>query len=88
MGGIMIEKNDLLCCADAFMALTGIPHDKTLSYRMFGDSKRLTDLRGDGDITVSRFNNAMRWLVQHWPEGAARPAVLGRYEPPLKEDAA
>lgn len=75
----MIEKSAFLAAVDAFKALTGVKHDKTLSFRIFGDSKRITSMRGTGDITVSRFNAAMFWLVEHWPDGHALPDGLKPY---------
>lgn len=70
---------DLLVVADAWKAATGIERDTTLSHRMFGDSKRLGQLREGRDITVGRFNAAMTWFAANWPEGAAMPAMLAAW---------
>ena len=74
---MMIRVSDLVLLCDAFREAAGGLPESTLSHRMFGDSKRLTILRGGvADITVGRFNRSMRWLRDNWPEGAAMPALL------------
>lgn len=71
-----LRVEDLLAAADAWKEATGIGRDTTLSHRMFGDSKRLGQLREGRDITVGRFNAAMAWMAAHWPEGRAVPELL------------
>lgn len=58
----------LLSVSDRYMALAGIGEEKTLSYRVFGDSKKLTALRDGSDITLTRFNAAMGWFAAQWPD--------------------
>lgn len=85
-----LDISTLLCLCDLFRALTGVAEEKTLSYRMLGDSKRLGQLRESGEITVGRFNGAMEWLAGRWPAGSDFPAELAPYrlETPTTEDAA
>lgn len=77
----MMTKADLLALFDEF--LTGSPGlpEKTLSYRIFQDSKTITNLRGAADITLGRCNMALRWLAANWPPERALPAALGPYVP-------
>ena len=90
----MITKLTLVAVADRFRVAAGDMREVTLSYRIFGDSKKLSALRGSADITVGRFNAAMQWMAEHWPEGHERPAALLRYvkppqvPEPSEEDAA
>lgn len=67
----------LLSVADAYKAALGI-EDTTVSARVFNDSKKLTALRSGADITVGRFNAAMRWFDENWPNDVDRPAFLPR----------
>ncbi|AZB70155.1 MULTISPECIES: hypothetical protein [Cereibacter] len=59
--------DDLLKQADAYKEAFGIDSDATVSYRVFGDSKKLSALRAGADITVSRFNAAMDWFEKNQP---------------------
>lgn len=69
----------LLGIADAYLAVKPIP-DKTLSSRVFGDSKKLAALRAGGDLTTARYLAAIQWFAQNWPRGAKWPAVIERPE--------
>lgn len=64
----MITIDSLITRVDDYKKLSGIPEDSKVSWRIFGDSKKLSALRSGGDITVTRFNSAMRWLDANWPE--------------------
>lgn len=72
----MISISHLLNIADAYKAATGIEPDNRVSWRVFGDSNKLTALRDGGDITTGRFNQAIRWFDGNWPQDAARPPAL------------
>lgn len=50
----------------------------TVSWRLFGDSKKLAALIAGGDIQVRRHEQAMRWLSANWPEGLAWPSDISR----------
>lgn len=95
MGMTRATKQILLQIADAYIAASdGLRDvtrpDVTLSYWVFGDSKKLAALRGEADITLGRFDAALSWFATHWPEGHAMPPHLLPYAPPAppKEDAA
>jgi hypothetical protein len=86
----MLTKDDLLHISDRFRSLTGV-EDVTLSYRIFGDTKKLRALRGDAGITLDRFNAAMTWFATNWPEDVELPARLAPFRPdptPDEKDAA
>lgn len=76
----------LLALADTFRSVEQI-EDKTLSSRVFGDSKKLTALRDGADITTGRLFAALVWFSEHWPEGAVWPAEVLRPDPALEERA-
>ena len=76
---------DLLALADAYQLADRIS-DTTLSWRLFGDGKKLPALRGDADITTKRADAAIRWFADHWPEGAIWPEDIER--PSATADAA
>lgn len=63
----MIDTATLIMRADAYKALLDVPEDSTVSYRVFGDTKKLGALRNGADITVRRFNAALRWFDENWP---------------------
>lgn len=80
----MIEIAHLLQLADAFQAVDPVS-DTTLSFRVFKDSKKLAALRTGSDITTGRFNDALQWFGDNWPNGAVWPANIPR---PLTDTAA
>lgn len=80
----MINIQHLLIVADAYRLATGT-EDKTVSSRVFADSKKLTALRSGSDLTISRFNDALRWFSANWPEDATWPMDVDR---PFVEQAA
>lgn len=77
----MIDASYLIRLADAYKAGAAVPNDSTVSFRVFGDSKKLAQLREGRDITVGRFNLAVAWFRENWPDGIAWP------EPETKEAA-
>jgi hypothetical protein len=83
------SSKTLLDVADAFLQAENALSETTLSYRIFGDTKKIAQMRGGADLTLTRFNLAMRWFAQNWPASAPVPAALGQYAPPASgEDAA
>ena len=72
----MIKISDLIHVADAYKSAAGIDRDSTVAHRVFGDSKKLTALRGGAQLTVSRFNDALLWFASNWPEGSEVPEIL------------
>lgn len=79
MGAMMMSTTALTELADQFRIAAGGLPETTLSYRIFGDSKKLAALRGSADITVGRFNAAMCWMAENWPEGHEVPPALRAY---------
>lgn len=82
----MIRVSDLTDVADAFRSAAGVAKETTLSHRVFGDTKVLGRLRIGGEITVGRFNAAMRWFSDNWPPGSDRPEILSGYSAPGNEE--
>lgn len=77
MIAIMLQIAHLLRLADEYQRVVPV-EDKTLSFRVFGDSKKLAALRTDADITTQRFNAAVQWFSDNWPEGARWPREIAR----------
>lgn len=76
----MLKIIDLLAIAELYRVAAGLSEEKTVSHRVFGDSKRLTAMRShNADITVSRFHAALEWFAANWPEGHERPALLAGF---------
>ncbi len=57
----------------------------TVSWRIFGDGKKLDALVAGADIQVRRFETAMSWLSTNWPDEAEWPSDVSR---PLNSHAA
>ncbi len=74
---MMIQITHLLSLADAFQKAVPVT-DTTLSFRIFKDSKKLGALRGGSDITTGRFNDAIVWFDDNWPEDAKWPEAISR----------
>lgn len=49
-----------------------------MSKRVFNDGKVLDNLADGKDITIGRFERAMRWFSDNWPDGAEWPADVPR----------
>lgn len=81
----MLNIHHLIAVADRYAELTGV-EEKTVSSRVFSDSKKLTALKAGADITTARFNQAFAWFSANWPEGAewphevARPLTLEQFD--------
>lgn len=73
----MLKITHLLDLADRYQAVEFCA-DKTLSNRLFSDTKKLSALRNGADITVSRFNDAVQWFSHNWPEKAVWPENIIR----------
>lgn len=58
---------------------------ETVSWRVFGDSKKLQALIDGQDIQVKRLEKAIRWLASNWPDGATWPQDIDR---PSSQEAA
>jgi hypothetical protein len=75
----MFEIHHLIDLAEVYARSEAV-EEKTVSNRVFGDSKKLTAMRSGGDITVGRFNAAVRWFSANWPEGVDWPNGIPRPE--------
>lgn len=59
---------NLLAVARAYAEIEGVPLT-TVSFRVFDDSKKLAAIGGKADIGVRRFERAMQWFSDNWPNG-------------------
>lgn len=84
---MIFTTQTLVQIADAFRDASGGLKESTLSYRIFGDSKKLTSMRTDADITLGRFNAAMHWFAENWPEGHVLPDLLHAFTTENKDAA-
>ncbi|MDO8912325.1 MAG: hypothetical protein Q8N10_03445 [Phenylobacterium sp.] len=57
---------------------------KTLSWRVFGDSKKLGAIVDGADIQTKRLERAVQWLSSNWPEGATWPKGVNRPLTPIE----
>jgi len=73
----MIEISHLLKVVDAYQSATGLA-DSSIGMYVFNEGLKIKNLRSGRDITVSRFNEALRWFSAHWPEGAVWPDGISR----------
>lgn len=70
----MSAIDDLLTLADAYGRAERI-ETTTVSWRVFGDTKKLGALKHGKDIQVKRFEAALQWFSDHWPDGTPWPDV-------------
>jgi hypothetical protein len=73
----MSAIRQLLALADEYRRVVDVD-DTTVSWRLFGDSKKLKAIRDGADIQVTRWEKAVQWLSDNWPEGAVWPAEVAR----------
>ena len=84
----MSAIEQLLRVAGEYRRATGL-ETKTVSWRVFEDSKKLEAMeRGDADIQTRRFERAMSWLSENWPADAVWPADVKRPPAAGPEEAA
>lgn len=71
----------LLALARAYGEAEGVPL-KTVSWRVFEDTKKLARIEAGSDLHSRRLEKALAWFSANWPDGATwpdgvpRPAVL------------
>lgn len=76
----MNQIAELLSIVDAYMKATG-RKETTVSTTVFNDGKKLTSLRdGTADIGTRRYNSALTWFSENWPDGAVWPEGVSRPE--------
>ncbi|MFL5063433.1 MAG: hypothetical protein ACJ8FU_08380 [Xanthobacteraceae bacterium] len=74
----MNGKEQLLALAAAYERATGLG-TSTVSWRVFGDTKKLAAMRDHGaGIQLDRYEKAMRWFSENWPGNADWPESVTR----------
>jgi hypothetical protein len=73
----MLNIEHILRVADEYGRVAAV-EDKTISSRVFQDSKKLGAIRAGSDITVGRYNAALEWFSTNWPESAVWPVDVPR----------
>lgn len=73
----MLNIEHLIKVADEYGRAANV-EDKTVSSRVFQDSKKLGAIRAGSDITVGRYNGALGWFSANWPDGADWPHDVPR----------
>jgi hypothetical protein len=69
----------ILTLAKAYAAAEQIEL-KTVSWRVFGDGKKLDALLSGSELQIGRYNAALIWFSVNWPAGAAWPPNVPRPE--------
>ena len=78
--------DQLLALARSYAAAEGLELS-TVSWRVFGDTKKLGAIETGSDIQVRRFEKAVLWFSDHWPQGLAWPDGVERLAPPAPAEA-
>lgn len=73
----MSAIDQLLILARAYGDAAGIERS-TVSWRVFGDTKKLAAIEAGADIQVRRQERAVAWFARNWPSGAEWPAGIPR----------
>lgn len=60
--------------------------NSTVSWRVFGDSKKLDAIIAGADLQVTRYERALQWFSDNWPEDAAWPTEISRLAQTAKSD--
>lgn len=53
----------------------------TVSWRVFGDTKKLGAIQDGADIGLRRFERALDWFSANWPDSASWPSDVPRPSP-------
>lgn len=81
----MTLTDHLLIVSDAYAAARKLSRSR-VSTIVFGDGRKLDLMHEQGaDIRTRRFEAAMRWFSNNWPEGADWPEAVPR--PPVDRPA-
>ena len=51
---------------------------QTVSWRVLGDTKKLAAIEGGADLNTRRFERAVQWFADNWPEDAVWPEAVDR----------
>ncbi len=73
----MSQIQQILALADAYADAEGIQLS-TVSWRVFGDTKKLQALHDGGDLQTRRADGAMTWFRENWPTAAEWPEGIER----------
>lgn len=76
----MTLRDQLIRTFKAYCTAVG-RSEARVSTLLFGSGGRWTRLLADGDVTTGRWERAMLWLSDHWPDGAEWPAGITRPRP-------
>lgn len=69
--------SNIIALADEYGRAEGI-ESSTVSWRVFGDTKKLDALRKGADLQTRRYAKAVEWFSANWPASAVWPATLTR----------
>ena len=69
--------DQILSLASTYASTLGI-EQSTVSWRAFGDTKKLKALTKGADIQVKRWEQTLQWFSDNWPDGAEWPASVPR----------
>lgn len=73
----MIDLDQFLRLALTYRDALEVP-TTTVSWRVFGDSKKLDALADGADIQSRRLVAAWHWFAEHWPTDANWPVDVPR----------
>lgn len=76
-------RSQLIATIETYAEATGLAK-ASVSTRVFDDGNVIKRLLAGGDLTTGRWERSMRWLSDHWPEGADWPAGVAR---PVSDEA-
>ena len=80
-------KNRILTLAERYCAAKDVSEARvaTLIFNQGGTIKRL---RAGGDLTTRKFEFAIQWFSDHWPDGEPWPVDIPRPASPAQDAAA
>lgn len=80
----------LLNLSELYASARGLSISR-VSTLVFSDGKVLTRIAGGGDITTSRFETAIGWFSNNWPDGEPWPVtetgILSHFSSPASSSA-
>ena len=80
---MMVSPLHIVSLARSYSAATELPI-VTISSRIFDDSKKISAMEAGADITLRRYNMALAWFADNWPEDAVWPEEVARPAVPEK----
>lgn len=73
----MISADHIVRLANLYADATGSTPGG-VSARVFDDSKKVAAIVGGADITIGRYNRAMKWFSENWPQDVTWPDDIPR----------